>query len=297
MQPTSIAYTFRLNQEIFINATNVTEEPVAKLGTPLAAHIYGSVETDYYEYHLFFLDADNRIWGLVSEDPDDIWKFSAENAIRGDYSTASYSKLASYGRQCGGNCGNATSIVIWQSDDDNIWLAGYQPEIGWLAFANDAELDSPPVQGTAISTLSMGADEGLMSIYINTGRPTELHFNRTDGWASNGTLDGGTLQSDAAIAALITNYDTADAETAEVNVIATKPGSSGGVSLWLNGTFDSSWLNSDVEPPFSSVSNSSAITSNQAGMVYAMERGKIAEWRWEDSNSSYIRVGIVETHL
>lgn len=141
---------------------------------------------DEYEYHLFFLDTSNRIWGIVSDDPEDMWKISAESALEGNYTAASYSKLASYGRQCGGNCGNATSIVIWQSENNTIWLAGYQPGSGWQSFANDADLDSSPVQGTSISTVSLGADEGLMSIYVNTGRPTELHFNRTDGWASNG---------------------------------------------------------------------------------------------------------------
>lgn len=111
-----------------------------------------------------------------------------------------------------------------------------------------------------------------------------------------GTLEG-TIDPDAALAALITNYDTANSETAEVNVIATRPESSGGVSLWLNGSLDTSWLNSNAKPPLSSVSNSSAITSNQAGRVYAMEGIRIAEWRWESNNSSYVRVGTVDTDL
>ncbi|KAF4537402.1 uncharacterized protein LTHEOB_1593 [Lasiodiplodia theobromae] len=130
------------------NAANITGEPEVKLGTPLAAHIYGSISSDEYEYHLFFLDINNKIFELVSHDPDDMWKFSAQGALKGNYTAASFSSLASYGRQCGENCGNASSVVVWQNDDDKIMLAGYESSHGWASFSMNATIVPPPVHGT-----------------------------------------------------------------------------------------------------------------------------------------------------
>lgn len=277
-------------------SADVTGEPAVKLGTPLSAHVYGSVENEDYEYHVFFLDVNNSIWELVSTDPDDMWNLTSTSSMKANYAAAPFSKLASYGRQCGEECGNATSIVVWQSEDDEIWLAGYKPSEGWLAFAMNVTVEPPPVQGTSISIVSLGPDEGLMSVYVNTGSPTRLHFNITDGWTLDGSVSG-KIDPGAAITSLITNYDTADAETAELKVICTRPESSGGIFLWQNGKLDTSWLNSNADPPLSTVSNSSSITSNQAGGVYAMEGSRIAEWRWESNNSSFVRIGIVDTSL
>ncbi|KAB2579223.1 hypothetical protein DBV05_g2112 [Lasiodiplodia theobromae] len=207
------------------NAANITGEPEVKLGTPLAAHIYGSISSDEYEYHLFFLDINNKIFELVSHDPDDMWKFSAQGALKGNYTAASFSSLASYGRQCGENCGNASSVVVWQNDDDKIMLAGYEASHGWASFSMNASIVPPPVHGTSITILSLGANEGVMSIYVNNGSPTQLHFNITDGWTLDGSLSG-SIDPDAALTGLITNYDNATAETADVKIIATKPESS-----------------------------------------------------------------------
>lgn len=195
-------------------------------------------------------------------------------------------------------------------------LAGYEASHGWASFSMNASIVPPPVHGTSITILSLGANEGVMSIYVNNGSPTQLHFNITDGW----TLDGqyskmryvkdpqltsinnvgslsGSIDPDAALTGLITNYDNATAETADVKIIATKPESSGGIFLWQDGRLDTSWLNSNLDPPLAAVSNSSSITSNQAGRVYAIEKKRITEWRWENSNSSFVRVGPVNTNL
>lgn len=172
-------------------------EPEVKVGTPLSAHVYGSVvgrEDAAYEYHVFFLDMEDRIWDLVSADPDDMWRVVADqgsDAMRGDYTAGAFSRLASYGRQCGQECGNASSVVVWQGADEGVWLAGYEPAKGWAAFAMNATVEPRPVRGTAVSIVSLGSDEGVMSVYLNTGSPTRLHFNITDGWA----LDGGCFES------------------------------------------------------------------------------------------------------
>ncbi|KAL1648126.1 hypothetical protein SLS58_002453 [Diplodia intermedia] len=172
------------------NAANVTGEPVVKLGTPLAAHVYGSISSDEYEYHLFFLDVDDGIWELVSADPDNMWTFSVDSALKGNYTASPSSKLASYGRQCGEECGNATSVVVWQNDKDEIWLAGYEPGHGWVSFVMNATVEPPPVHGTSIAIVSLGASEGVMSIYVNNGNPTQFHFNITDGWTLDGWCSG-----------------------------------------------------------------------------------------------------------
>ncbi|KAF2139469.1 uncharacterized protein K452DRAFT_77785 [Aplosporella prunicola CBS 121167] len=274
---------------------DVAGEPEVKRGTPLAAHVYGSVESEEYEYHLFFLDVSNKIWELVSTNPERMWDFSPKGALKGNYTAAASSNLASYGRQCGQECGNATSVVVWQSSDSEIWLAGYEPGYGWVSFSMNATVEPPPVQGTAIAVVSLGASEGVMSVYVNNGSPTRLRFNITDGWTVDGSL-GGSIAPDAALAGLITNYDDANTETADVKVLATRPESSGGILLWQDGKLDTSWLNGNADPPLFSVSNFSAITSNQAGRVYALEETQITEWRWKSSNGSFVRVGYVITN-
>ncbi|KAL1628868.1 hypothetical protein SLS54_001557 [Diplodia seriata] len=145
---------------------------------------------DEYEYHLFFLDVDDGIWELVSADPDNMWKFSVGSALKGNYTASPSSKLASYGRQCGEECGNATSVVVWQNDNDEIWLAGYEPGHGWVSFVMNATVEPPPVHGTSIAIVSLGASEGVMSIYVNNGNPTQFHFNITDGWTLDGWCSG-----------------------------------------------------------------------------------------------------------
>ncbi|KAF2139478.1 uncharacterized protein K452DRAFT_310441 [Aplosporella prunicola CBS 121167] len=283
--------------------------PSIKPGTPLAAYTFGDQQLDRTEYHVFFLDTDNKLWERGSLDAADMWSKQTDNVVQGQYTVSADSKLTAYARQCERYC-SMTSVLAWQGSAGRLWFAGYVGSDGWWAHEasganNNNNPDQTLISGSALSLTPIWANQtSLLALYGNTnsGKLARFVFNTTDkweeGWSFNDSFPG-PLAPEANLAGFAQSYFGANDTMGDVEFVATRPGntSKGGALSWDSNYSSDNLFNNSAVDTFSAVSNFSAIAATAGGNVYAIEEDQLIEWEWQHGNRSYLRRGVVNTDI
>ncbi|KAF9635050.1 Fungal fucose-specific lectin [Lasiodiplodia theobromae] len=235
--------------------------PEIKPGTPLAAYTLGDGVHTTVEFHVFFLDNENKIWERGTKDPSDMWGTQTDNAMNGTLFAGNDSKLAAYGQQCNNFCAQ-TSIMTYQNYNYSLWWAAYIQNYGWYAQAVNADQNHTLVQGSSMSLSPIWTNDTSTVVIFSLG------------------------------------YTGNNDSMTDIEVMVNEPGTSGGVSVW-DSNFSRSTLsaNTVAASAFPSDFNISSIAASAGGRVYAIEEGKIVEWEWQHDNRTFTRIGTVNTDI
>ncbi|KAL1641179.1 hypothetical protein SLS58_006287 [Diplodia intermedia] len=163
--------------------------PSVRPGTPLAAYTKNDGTHAAIEYHIFFLDNDNKIWERGSYDPDDMWGEQTSNTLNGTLFAGNNSKLAAYGQQCDRYCVQ-TSLVAYEDYESKLWWAAYISDYGWYAQAAKADSNHSLVTGSSLSMAPIwNNDSSLVALYANTGTLTRFTWYQLTAWEDSWSYD------------------------------------------------------------------------------------------------------------
>ncbi|KAL0263341.1 hypothetical protein SLS55_002321 [Diplodia seriata] len=155
----------------------------------LVAAIVAIIGGAAIEYHIFFLDNDNKIWERGSYDPDDMWGEQTSNTLNGTLFAGNNSKLAAYGQQCDRYCVQ-TSLVAYEDYESKLWWAAYISDYGWYAQAAKADSNHSLVTGSSLSMAPIwNNDSSLVALYANTGTLTRFTWYQLTAWEDSWSYD------------------------------------------------------------------------------------------------------------
>ncbi|KAH7045133.1 hypothetical protein B0J12DRAFT_701238 [Macrophomina phaseolina] len=275
--------------------------PEIKPGTPLAAYTLNDGIHSAIEYHIFFLDTENRIWERASYDPDDMWSTQTENAMNGTLFAGNSSKLAAYSQQCDRYCAQ-TSILVYQDFDYSLWWAAYISDYGWYAQAAKADSNHSLVTGSSLSLAPIWTnDSSTVALYANTGSLTRFIWYQLTAWENSWSYNRSfpaKLESDTEIASFSLGYNAENDSMSDMEVLLNGPETPGGVRVWDSNFSTTNFSNnSAAASAFSSDFNLSTVVASAGGRVYAVEGEKLVEWEWQHGNRSFVRLGTVNTDI
>ncbi|GME30572.1 hypothetical protein GTA08_BOTSDO03720 [Neofusicoccum parvum] len=171
---------------------NNSPGPEIKPGTPLAAYVYNDQSHSTLEFHVFFLDTENRIWERGTPNADDMWGSQVSKVLAGNYTTSNDSDIAVYAAGCEDWCAS-TSVIVWQGAEGKLWSSGFITNYGWWAYQAGVDADHPLLSGSSLSLVPIWGNQSdgeLLSVYANTGNLSRFVFNTTEKWENGWTYDG-----------------------------------------------------------------------------------------------------------
>ena len=134
------------------------------------------------EFHVFFLDTQNRLWERASP-KDDMWGPQVGRVITGNYTAHGDSKIAAYATACEDWC-STTSVVVWQNVNEGLSFAGFVSDFGWYQDQVDVQRDRPFQLGSHLSFSPLWGPPGErgLALYGNDGNLAKLFFNTSAKW-------------------------------------------------------------------------------------------------------------------